>query len=96
MKHTQTNCPVAKTVALLSDCWTMLIIQALLSGPKRFSELERALEGISTRTLALKLKQLEKDEIIRKALGGGYETTSKGEGLKIVESAMRKYGNQFL
>ena len=96
MKHKDTNCPVAKTATLLSDCWTMLIIQSLLSGPQRFSELERTLEGISTRTLALKLKQLKKDGIIRKAKECGYETTEKGEGLKMVESAMRKYGNQFL
>jgi DNA-binding HxlR family transcriptional regulator len=96
MKQAQTSCPIAKTVALLSDCWTMLIIQSLLSGPKRFSELERALDGISTRTLALKLKRLEKDGVIHKAEGGGYETTPKGEGLKIVERAMRTYGNQFL
>lgn len=96
MKQIETVCPVTKTAELLSDSWTMLIIRALLKGPKRFCELERALEGISTRTLTLKLRCLQNKDIITKNEAGHYETTEKGSGLKIVERAMRKYGNQFL
>jgi len=96
MKRRETTCPVTKTAELLSDSWTMLIIRALLSGPKGFCELERNLDGISTRTLTLKLKNLQSEDIIFKTDNGQYETTEKGAGLKIVERAMRKYGMQFL
>lgn len=91
-----TSCPVTKTAELLSDTWTTLIIKALLEGPKRFCDLERELEGISTRTLTLKLKRLEHCKIARKRSEGDYIATQKGEGLKIVERAMRRYGEKYL
>jgi DNA-binding HxlR family transcriptional regulator len=89
-------CPVAKTAALLSDTWTMLIMRDLLSGSKGFCELERSLSGISSRTLTLKLKQLEHDKMIRKLKSGMYEVTAKGKGLRTVENAMRRFGERFL
>lgn len=89
-------CPVQKTAQLLSDTWTMLIIRDLLAGPKRFCELERSLEGISTRTLTLKLKKLEEDKLIKKIADGSYAATEQGKGLRVVESAMRRYGEKYL
>lgn len=93
---TQKTCPITQTAKLLSDTWTILIVHDLLAGPKRFCELERSLVGISTRTLALKLKKLESDKMIKKMTDGSYVATKKGEGLKIIEDAMRKYGEKFL
>jgi DNA-binding HxlR family transcriptional regulator len=89
-------CPVHKTAALLSDTWTMLIVRDLLHGPKRFCDLERSLESISTRTLTLKLKKLEAERLIRKRADGSYSVTAKGKGLRPVESAMRRYGEKYL
>jgi DNA-binding HxlR family transcriptional regulator len=89
-------CPVQKTAQLLSDTWTMLIVRDLLSGPKRFCELERSLEGISTRTLTLKLRKLEDEGLVKKDNEGAYAATSRGKGLKVVESAMRRYGEKYL
>jgi DNA-binding HxlR family transcriptional regulator len=74
----------------------MLIVRELLKEPMRFCELERALEGISTRTLTLKLQKLEAEKILRKNAEGAYVATKKGEGLKIVERAMRRYGEEYL
>ena len=90
------DCPVQKTANLLSDTWTMLIVRDLLSGAKRFCELERSLGGISTRTLTLKLKKLEADNIIKKTKDGSYAATSRGKGLEPVERAMRVYGKKYL
>ncbi|OGC88336.1 hypothetical protein A2419_00565 [Candidatus Adlerbacteria bacterium RIFOXYC1_FULL_48_26] len=89
-------CPVQKTAVLLSDTWTMLIIRDLLEGEQRFCDLERSLEGISTRTLTNKLKKLEEDKLIRKTESGCYEATDKGKGLRTVETAMRRYGEKYL
>ena len=94
--HSTKTCPVTETARLLSDTWTILIVHDLLAGPKRFCELERSLEGISTRTLALKLKKLEKEKMVKKEKDGSYSATTKGEGLKIIEDAMRRYGEKYL
>ena len=91
-----TCCAVEKTAALLSDTWTMLIMRDVLTGAKRFCELERSLEGISTRTLTLKLKKLESEHLLTKTPDGAYQATEKGKGLRAVETAMRKYGEKFL
>ncbi len=90
------DCPVQKTATLLSDTWTMLIIRDLLEGPRRFCDLERSLEGISTRTLTLKLKKLEEEKLIKKLKDGSYGATPRGLGLRTVESAMRRYGEKYL
>lgn len=90
------TCPITKTAALLSDTWTMLVAHVLMDGSKGFCELERGLEGISTRTLTLKLKTLEEERIVKKNKEGCYELTEKGKGLRLVESAMKRYGEKYL
>ena len=96
MKHVTPSCPVTQVAKLLSDTWTMLIMRDLNTGPKRFCELERSLEGISTRTLTLKLKKLTAERMIKKSDDGVYTSTERGRGLKIIESAMRRYGERYL
>ena len=94
--HTSPCCAIEKTAKILSDPWTMLIMRDALTGAKRFCELERSLEGISTRTLTLKLKKLESEKLLTKTKDGAYQATEKGKGLRAVETAMRKYGEKFL
>lgn len=85
------SCAIAKTAALLSDPWTMLIIRDLLRSDLRFCELERQLDGISTRTLTIKLKTLEEQGIIQK-LDHGYTITKVGKKLQSVLDAMEDFG----
>jgi DNA-binding HxlR family transcriptional regulator len=87
---------VQKTATLLSDTWTTLIVHELLSGQKRFCEIERSLGGISTRTLVLKLRKLETERMIEKTSEGIYRATEKAKGLRAVERAMRRYGEKYL
>lgn len=96
MKKTESECPITKVAELLSDSWTMRIMHALLTGPKRFCELERELPGISTRTLTNKLKRLSEEKLACKGEDGYYEATERGKGLRLIESAMRKYEKQYL
>ena len=74
----------------------MLIVRELLTGEKRFCEIERALEGISTRTLTLKLKKLADEGIVEKTGDGTYDATKKGRGLRLIEKAMLNYGKRYL
>ncbi len=95
------SCPVEKTVVLLGDSCSMLIIRDLLVGPKRFSEFERSL-SVSTRTLAKKLKTLEREKLVSKRESQGqpacgrYELTKKGLALKGIMDAVRTYGEAYL
>lgn len=94
-QHQKTMCPVTDVARLLSDPWTMLIVHHLVSGNTvRFCELERLLEGISTRTLTLKLKHLEDHGIISKS-DEGYTITLLGKQLQPVIHAMEQFGKKF-
>ena len=90
------TCPLTQTAELLSDTWTMLIMRALTEGPKRFCDLERWLDGISTRTLTLKLEKLKKEGMLVKSQEGVYAATEKGKGIRIIEAAMIKYSKLYL
>jgi len=74
----------------------MHIVYNLQDNSKRFCDLEKSLEGISTRTLTLKLKKLQEEKMLEKNNDGSYELTDKGHGLKTVIDAMRKYGEKYL
>jgi DNA-binding HxlR family transcriptional regulator len=69
----------------------MLIIRDLLKGHMRFSELAQSLEGISSRTLTLKLKCLERDGIVLKS-DVYYSLTAQGKRLRAVIGAMEAWG----
>jgi DNA-binding HxlR family transcriptional regulator len=53
--------PVREVLARVGDKWSVLVIALLGDGTRRFSELQRATEGISQRMLTLTLRQLERD-----------------------------------
>ncbi len=93
-KNTSKICPVAKIAGLLSDPWTILIIRDLLRSQARFSELERSLAGVSSRTLTLKLKKLTDEGIVTKS-GLLYSMAKHGERLGDVIRAMEKCGKGY-
>ncbi len=96
-KHELTpECPVTRVAKLLSDTWTILILHALIEGPKRFCALEAALPHISSRTLTSKLKKLTVDHLIEKTADGYYVATKKGAGIRLIEKAMVRYNEEYL
>ncbi len=92
MKKTdEKKCPITAIAELLSDTWTIRIIHSFLKQEKnRFCELEQQLDGISTRTLTLKLKYLEDKNIIQK-IDQGYIITSRGKKLQPIIEEMEKF-----
>ena len=80
----------------------MLIIRDLAEGRSRFCELERSLEGISPRTLSLRLRALEEEGILERQTFPEvpprveYGLTDKGRALIPIVEAMRSYGEQWL
>ncbi len=63
---TDPTCPVCRTAEIISGKWTLLVIRDLAQGSQRFCELERSLEGISPRTLSLRLRALEEHGIVER------------------------------
>jgi DNA-binding HxlR family transcriptional regulator len=55
---------LAAALARVGDRWTLLLVDALRSGPARFSDLEREVPGISTNILTARLKELERQGIV--------------------------------
>lgn len=100
--HQHVVCPVARTADIISGKWTLLIIRDLTTGTKRFSELERSLEGISPKTLSERLVALEREGILSRRTFAEvpprveYSLTEKGQALAGVIEEMRIYGKQWL
>lgn len=61
-------CPVATTLMLIGNKWKIFIIQQLMDRPFRFSELRRAIPGISEKVLTDNLRAMEKDGIITRTV----------------------------
>jgi DNA-binding HxlR family transcriptional regulator len=82
--------------------WTLLVIRDLAEGSSRFCELERSLEGISPRTLSLRLRALEEEGIVERHTFPEvpprveYALTEKGEALVPLVEDMRRYGARWL
>ena len=95
-------CPVSATAEILAGKWTILLLRDLADGRCRFCELERSLEGISPRTLSLRLRALEEHGVIERKTFPEvpprveYSLTEKGEALVPIIEDMRSYGRKWL
>jgi DNA-binding HxlR family transcriptional regulator len=96
------ECPVCRTAEIISGKWTLLIIRDLADSSLRFCELERSLEGISPRTLSLRLRALEEQGILERRTFPEvpprvtYQLTDKGRALVPLIEDMRSYGRRWL
>src|SRR5439155_4545082 len=96
------SCPVCATADVVCQKWTILVIRDLAGGCSRFCELERSLEGISPRTLSLRLRALEAEGILDRRTYPEvpprveYLLTPKGEALVPMIDYMRHYGKRWL
>jgi len=96
------TCPVCRTAEIVCGKWTLLVIRDLADGRSRFCELERSLEGISPRTLSLRLRALEEQGIVERQTFPEvpprveYALTPKGCALVPLIEDMRTYGREWL
>jgi DNA-binding HxlR family transcriptional regulator len=76
-----------KALAALGDRWSLLVVRALLGGPKRFGELQAAVAGIAPNVLTSRLRSLEEHGVLvaepysQRPLRFRYELTARGEDL---------------
>lgn len=94
------ECPVKKTAEVIEGKWTTLVIRELLPGKKRYSEIQRALDGISPKVLTSRLRLLEERKLVSRTVYATvpptteYELTKLGNRLKGVLNAMAEFGQE--
>jgi DNA-binding HxlR family transcriptional regulator len=92
------QCGIANALDLVGERWAMLVVRDLILGPKRFTDLRTSLPGIATNVLTQRLKQLERDGIIRRRLlpppaaSTVYELTEYGRELEPAVLAFGRWG----
>ena len=93
---------VSSTGEIVAAKWTPLLIHELGRGTRRFRELERVCEGMSTRTLADRLRTLEQAGVVARHSYPEspprveYQLTEKGRALLPIIREMRKFGTTWL
>jgi DNA-binding HxlR family transcriptional regulator len=61
-------CKLRDVLDHIGDKWSVLLMHLLCGGPKRYSELQRSIDGISQRMLTLTLRSLERDGLVSRAV----------------------------
>ena len=98
MQHARSCCPIACTLDILGDKWTLLVVRDLLLGRAHFKEFAASPEGIATNILTDRLARLQSHGLVEKTPSpeqpgrDAYRLTAKGKSLKPVVTAISKWG----
>ena len=91
-------CPVTNTMRIIGGKWKPMILFNLLSGAKRFNELQRLSGNPSARVLTMQLRELEDDKIVHRKVYDQipprveYSLTTRGKSLNSILDMMAKWG----
>ena len=81
------DCPARTTLALIADTWSVVVVYGLGQGPRRYSDLQERVGGISKKMLTQTLRKLERNGLVRRSvlptapIGVEYELTALGHTL---------------
>src|SRR6266404_4072080 len=95
------KCPIARTLDVIGDWWSLLIVRDAFLGKRRFGEFQTSL-GLAKNILCMRLRKLVAHGILKvvPASDGSayqeYALTEKGRGLYLVLVALRQWGESFL
>ncbi|MEU9851769.1 helix-turn-helix domain-containing protein [Streptomyces sp. NPDC047974] len=88
------DCGIRDVLDRIGDKWSVLVIVELAGGPRRFRELQRAIDGISQRMLTLTVRRLERDGLVLRTVYAtvpaqvDYRLTETGAGLTHLVKAL--------
>lgn len=94
-------CSIEKALDAIGGKWSFLVIRELFDGPRRFGELKRQVRGVSPKSLATTLRQLETSCILTRTVHPStppmveYALTDKGNALRPIIHAMKAWGAQW-
>ena len=92
------HCPVAKSLDLIGERWTLLIVRNLLRDSARFQDLRAQLTGIPPKLLADRLQRMERQGLVARELyqkrppRASYALTARGRDLGLVVGALAIWG----
>lgn len=98
MKESRSCCPIACTLDIIGDRWTLLVIRDLILGRTHFKEFMQSPEGIATNILTSRLEKLVDYDLVERypsETSSGkeaYRLTKKGRSLKPLISSITKWG----
>lgn len=84
-------CPITRSLEILGDRWTLLIVRDLLVGARGFNELSRGLPGMSRAILSKRIDQLERAGLLERT-DHGYEPTTACEELRPIIFGLAEWG----
>jgi DNA-binding HxlR family transcriptional regulator len=93
------GCPAREVLELIASKWTVLVVDALAEGAKRYSELRRLITGVSQKMLTQTLRELERDGIVVRTVydtkppSVDYRLTELGATLTEPISAIRRWAD---
>ena len=99
MRAKPSKCPAESTLALIAGRWKIPLIFHLLDGAKRFSELFRALAGVTQKVLTQQLREMERHGLVERQVFAQvppkvvYSLPPLGRSLKPVVDAMCRWGD---
>ena len=90
-------CPIARSVEILGDRWTLLVVRDLLAGKDHFNDLERGLPGIPRALLSDRLRRLQRAGLLERHVESKghrtrYQLTQAGQELSSVINALTHWG----
>ncbi|HZW85714.1 MAG TPA: helix-turn-helix domain-containing protein [Nitrososphaerales archaeon] len=101
--HTATSgCAVERTLSVLKDHWSLLILRELMEKQSRFNELKRSIDGISAKVLSERLKLFTEAGIADKTIYPEvpikvvYSLTPRGQELSKVIDVIRVWGDKWM
>ena len=95
----RSSCPIASTLDIVGDKWTLVIIRDLLAGKRRYNQFCASPEGIPTNLLAARLRRLEAQGLVEKEpyqarpRRYAYRLTSAGRALLPVLQEICRWAN---
>jgi DNA-binding HxlR family transcriptional regulator len=98
MKRYDQYCPIARSLELVGERWTLLVVRELMYGPRRYTDLAAGLPRIGTNVLAARLKELEAAGVVEKRrlpppfASVVYELTPLGRSLRPVLHELARFG----
>jgi DNA-binding HxlR family transcriptional regulator len=102
IRHGRSDCPVARSLDVLGDKWTLLVIREALNGTTRFMDFSRALPRLARTILSARLQRLvdlgvlETVPVSQTSLYHEYVLTEMGRQLFPVVTALRQWGGEYL
>jgi DNA-binding HxlR family transcriptional regulator len=92
--------PLAEALARVGDRWTLLVVEALLTGPRRFNDLLSQVPGIAANILSERLKRLERSGLLvarpysERPPRAAYQLTAEGKELAGALRLLAHWGSQ--